>query len=59
MLLNAYYSQNCASIMCQGLLNRYGIYDFNGWDIYGEVSYCFQKKNKTLVFRGVPFPIIV
>ena len=45
--------------------NGWGIYDLrcgyglNGWASYGKVSCCFIWKyaQKTLVFRGVHFPI--
>ena len=40
-------------------LNGWGIYGSNGWDSYGKVSYFFGRyAQKTLVFRGVPFPVL-
>ena len=41
-------------------LNGCGMYDINAWGSYGKVSYCFlgDMLKKTLVLRGVPFPVI-
>ena len=40
-------------------LEGWDIYGSNGWGSYGKVSYCLERyPRKTLVFRGVPFPVI-
>ena len=47
--------------MGMGHLNGWDIYGSNGWDSYGKMSYCFfgrYAQKRTLVFKGVPFPVI-
>ena len=41
-------------------LDGWGIYGSNKWGTYGKVSYCFLEDmlKKTLVFRGVLFPVL-
>ena len=48
----------------------WGMYDLNGWGIYnliglgiydkcaGRLVFCWRYAQKTLVFRGVPFPVL-